>query len=121
MSGGALQIKKVQLNWPDQVITDLKTMALGGYPNEVCGVIHEHGIIRQLPNTFCGDRAHGFDMELDIDDPSIRAIWHSHPNGLAEPSQDDLPCIKSLIAHGFNFPWIIVTHRLVTEWVGLIF
>lgn len=116
-----LQLKKVELAWPAGVIRDLKVMAMGGYPNEVCGVIHEHAIIHQYPNTFCGDKAHGFDMELDLEDSTIRAIWHSHPNGPAEPSTDDLPCMQSLISHGFTYPWLIVTPTLVTEWVGLLY
>lgn len=121
MSGGTLQVKKVELAWPKKVIADLRVLALGGYPNEVCGVIHEHAIIRQLPNTFCGDKAHGFDFEVDITDPSIRAVWHSHPNGPNQLSADDCECMHVMLEHGLRFPWIIVTPTCVTEWMGLIY
>jgi proteasome lid subunit RPN8/RPN11 len=118
---GQLQLKKIEISWTPSIIRDLKILAMGGYPNEVCGIIHEHGIIHQYPNTFCGDHSLGFDMEIDIHDPSIRAIWHSHPKGLTTPSRDDLPCMETMISHGFNYPWIIVTPTLVTEWIGLLY
>lgn len=95
----------------------LRMLAVQGYPEEVCGVIHSSGIIHQYPNTFCGDHKLGFDMEVDIHDDSIRAIWHSHPGGLLSPSTDDIPCMAHLANHGYNYPWLIVTLKAVTEWV----
>lgn len=96
---------------------DLQYFALAGSPNEVCGLIHSHGIIHQYANTFCGDKQRGFDMEVDIRDMDIKAIWHSHPGGLNKPSGDDEQCMKQLFEHGYNFPWIIVTSKEVTSWL----
>jgi|SRR4051812_22074602 proteasome lid subunit RPN8/RPN11 len=110
-------IQQNSLMLGESVIHDLKTLAIQGYPFEVCGVLHAHNIIHQYANTFVGDRTHGFDMEIDVHDTSIKAIWHSHPNGLARPSNDDIPCMESLARHGYNYPWLIVTPRSVTEWI----
>jgi proteasome lid subunit RPN8/RPN11 len=106
-----------RLSISDGTVRDLKNMALGGYPYEICGLIHPHNIIHQYPNTFCGNRELGFDMEVDIHDDQIKAIWHSHPGGLTMPSRDDIPCMQRLAAHGYNYPWIIVTAKEVTEWI----
>lgn len=92
----------------------LQYMAIEGWPNEVCGVIYTHGIVVQYPNTFCGDKTKGFDMEIDIVD-DIRAIWHSHPGGMDHPSADDIPCIELLAQHGFTFHHVIVTPKAVHE------
>lgn len=105
------------LDIPPHVLKDLQIMAADGAPNEVCGVLHSHNIIHQYPNTFAGDHKLGFDMEVDIHDGTIKAIWHSHPGGLSEPSRDDLVCIKELASHGYNYPWIIVTSKDVTQWL----
>ena len=94
----------------------LRYLAIAGYPEEVCGVIHEHNIVHQYPNVFAGDRCLGFDMEIDIHDPTIKALWHSHPQGLEQPSDDDFPCMKLLEEHGFHFHHIIVTPRRVIEY-----
>lgn len=99
------------------MVSDLRGLALIGLPNEVCGVIHQHNIIHQYANTFCGDKRLGFDMEADIKDCTIKAVWHSHPGGLLKPSSDDELCMKQLAEHGYNFPWIIVTIKDVTQWV----
>lgn len=115
-----MRVRQVVMGWPPKVLRDLRVLAFEGLPNEVCGVIHTHNIIHQLPNTFCGDRRHGFDMEIDVHDDSIKAIWHSHPKGPAEPSKDDIPCMENLISHGFNYPWIIVAPDSITEWIGLL-
>lgn len=94
----------------------LLDFAIAGYPYEVCGLIHEHGIVHQYYNTFFGDKTTGFDFEFDISDPTIKAIWHSHPRGLEQPSHDDLPCIQSILEHGYTFNHIIVTPRRVIEY-----
>lgn len=119
MNASTLQIKRVELQIPDYLIKELRFLAIQGYPYEVCGVLHTHNIIHQYPNTFCGDRKHGFDMEINVQDDTIKALWHSHPDGPDEPSADDLPCMRMLIDHGYNFPWIIVTPKAVTEWLGV--
>lgn len=121
MSTQTIHIKKVESDFPQQILNDLMMIAAEGFPLEVCGVIHSRNIIHQYPNTFAGDKRHGFDMEVDIDDRSIRALWHSHPFGPEEPSTDDIPCMDSLAQHGFNYPWIIVTPKSVTEWVGVLY
>jgi proteasome lid subunit RPN8/RPN11 len=108
------EIKNIDL--PDSVMKALHSLALSGMPNEVCGVIHKHNIIHQYPNTFCGDHRLGFDMEIDIHDDTIKAVWHSHPGGLAAPSSDDVPCMEQLAAHGYSYPWIIVTSKSITQW-----
>jgi proteasome lid subunit RPN8/RPN11 len=120
MVNNCLEVKEIHYPMIPSVATDLRYLAIAGYPFEVCGIIHEHGIIHQYRNVFCGNKEHGFDMEVDIDDPSIKAIWHSHPNGLAKPSEDDLPCMKLMVEHGFVFPWIIVTPKCVTAWQYLL-
>lgn len=85
---------------------------------EVCGVVYVDGRIVELPNTFCGDKHRGFDMEIDLED-DIAAIWHSHPNGLTRPSEDDMPCINLLAEHGFNFHYLIVTEFAVHEYEAI--
>lgn len=111
-------IKQVDLTIAPDVVKNLKYLAIAGYPQEVCGILHPHNIIHQYPNTFCGDHRLGFDMEVDIhDNVAIKAIWHSHPGGLLEPSRDDIPCMETLAIHGYNYPWIIVTPKDVTQWV----
>lgn len=95
----------------------LRYLAIDGYPNEVCGVLHSHNIVHQYANTFSGDHELGFDMEVDIIDCDIKAIWHSHPGGLREPSHDDIPCMEQLASHGYAFPWLIVTPKEVTQWI----
>ena len=99
-----------------KIIKDLQTLAIIGMPNEVCGVIHRHSIIHQYPNTFYGNHTHGFDMEVDIHDDTLLALWHSHPGGMREPSMDDLPCMEELARHGYDYPWLIVTGKEVTAW-----
>lgn len=98
-------------------ITQIELMrrALNGHPNEVCGYITVRGDIVDVPNTFNGDRKHGFDMEIDLDAP-ISKIWHSHPTGPQCPSMDDIPAMAALSAHGFKYPWIIVAPGGVFEW-----
>lgn len=98
-----------------QMRRDLVNLAIIGMPNEVCGVIHTHNIIHQYQNVFQGDKSRAFDMEIDIGDPSIKAIWHSHPRGLERPSADDVPCVESLLRCGLSFNYIIVTPRDVFE------
>lgn len=110
-------IQQSSLILSESVIHDLKTLAIQGYPFEVCGVVCENEIIRQHANTFPGDRTHAFDMEIDLSDKSIKAIWHSHPDGPAGPSTNDIPCMESLASHGYNYPWLIVTPQSVTEWI----
>lgn len=82
---------------------------------EVCGVVYADGRIVELPNTFCGDKHLGFDMEVDLEE-DIVALWHSHPGGTPQPTADDLPCISLLAEHGFNFHHIIVTRLAVHEY-----
>lgn len=111
-------IRQVSLiNITDRMISDLQGIALTGVPNEVCGVIHEHNIIHQYANTFCGDKRLGFDMEVDIKDCTIKAVWHSHPAGSIGPSPDDIQCMEQLATHGYNFPWLIITSKEITQWI----
>lgn len=91
-------------------------MALVMLPYEACGLIHDHYIVHQYPNTFCGNKRQGFDFEFDPHDPTIRAMWHSHPLGMERPSDDDLPCIQMLLEHGFTFNHVIVTPKHVYEY-----
>jgi proteasome lid subunit RPN8/RPN11 len=99
----------------DQVKHDLQTLAASGYPREVCGLIHPHNIIHQYTNTFCGDKEHGFDMEVDISN-DVKAVWHSHPTGPVGLSTDDVQAMSLLADKGFVFPWVIVTFKAVTAW-----
>jgi proteasome lid subunit RPN8/RPN11 len=115
-----ITIEKADIEIPFGVQKHLRYLAIQGFPYEVCGILHEHNIIHQYPNTFHGDRRHGFDMEVDIQDCSIRAIWHSHPLGPDGPSDDDFPCIQSLAMHGVHYPWLIVTPKTITAWIGLV-
>lgn len=96
---------------------ELRWKALNGHPNEVCGYITKYGDIVELPNTFNGNREHGFDMEVDLNEP-IAAFWHSHPHGPTYPSKDDIPAMELLASHGFKFPWIIVAPGGITSWVA---
>jgi proteasome lid subunit RPN8/RPN11 len=99
----------------NQIKHDLQNLAADGYPLEVCGLIHHHGIIHQYPNTFCGDKHHGFDMEVDISN-DVKAIWHSHPTGPEGLSDDDIEAMGLFADQGFDFPWIVVTLKGVTAW-----
>lgn len=113
----ALQLKLVQpLSIPLDVEKNLRYLAIAGYPFEVCGIIHTHNIVHQYANVYAGDHCLGFDMEIDLDDPTIKAIWHSHPQGLEHPSDDDYPCMQSLAEHGFLFRQFIVTPKRVLEY-----
>lgn len=98
----------------------LQFIAITNEPYEACGVIHADGRIIQYPNTFDGDLRAGFDMEIDVHDDTITAIWHTHPRGLQEPSKDDLPCIELLARHGFDFHHVIVTSKDVVEYEAVL-
>lgn len=99
----------------EKVKHDLQILAIQGWPNEVCGVLHRHHIIHQYSNTFSGDHKLGFDMDIHstID---VVAIWHSHPGGLPNPSTDDMQCMHELALKGYIYPWIIITRMSVTAW-----
>lgn len=99
----------------DQKI-ELQMLARLSPDREVCGVITNTGRLIELPNTFNGDCAHGFDMEIDLVDGDVAIIWHSHPNGPPYPSTDDIPCIDLLASHGYNFNWIIAMTHDVFEY-----
>lgn len=110
-------IVEVPLTISSAVASDLINLAKQCAPYEACGVIHEHGIVHQYPNKF-SDPAHGFDMELPLNDPTIRYIWHTHPNnGMEIPSRDDTPHMKLLCEYGFDFQWLIVTFKTVRQFV----
>lgn len=111
-----MEVKQVDLSIFPDITKDLRYLAIAGYPFEVCGTIHEYGVIHNCQNVFCGDKRHGFDMEVDIEDKSIVAIWHSHLNGLVEPSKDDLLGMELMATHGLVFPWVIATPKCVTAW-----
>jgi proteasome lid subunit RPN8/RPN11 len=115
-----IAIEEAKLVIPLSVQKHLRHLTIQGFPYEVCGVLHQHNIIHQYPNTFDGDRRHGFDMEVDVEDSSIIAIWHSHPSGPDGLSDNDLPCVQSLALHGLHYPWLVVTPKKVTAWVGLL-
>lgn len=112
-----MSIVVADLNLSIKSKKDLRILALQGMPEEVCGIICPHNIIVQLPNTFAGDRCHGFDMEVDMGNSGhIKAIWHSHPTGPDFPSKDDIPSMNLLAERGLTYPWLIVTHKHVTAW-----
>ena len=100
----------------DKVKHDLQLLAMDGHPNEICGVLHPHHIIHQYPNVFCADHRLGFDMDVELRNHEIVAIWHSHPGGLTTPSRDDLKAMQQLCLQGYSYPWIIVTNKSVTAW-----
>lgn len=102
-----------------RTMKQLMHLALAGLPEEVCGAVYHHDIVVQYVNTYCGDKKHGFDFELNPT-PDIKAIWHSHPNGRLLPSDDDLPCMRALVEHGFNFHHIIVTTKEVVEYEAVL-
>lgn len=91
----------------------LRNLMLQGLPNEVCGVVFEHDIIVQYPNTY-DDPEHGF--SADIDTNGAKAIWHSHPSGQSEPSEYDLNFMAQCEAEGYRFRHIIVTVNGVFEY-----
>lgn len=110
-----MSVRPVPLGVPGITQIELQWKALKGHPNEVCGYISKYGNVVELPNTFAGDRKHGFDMEVDLDEP-IAAFWHSHPSGPGYPSKDDIPAMELLASHGFKFPWLIVAPGSITNW-----
>jgi proteasome lid subunit RPN8/RPN11 len=95
--------------------SELRDLAATAMPEEACGIIYSHGIIVQYPNTFVGDKCHGWNMDVSYSD-DIRCIWHSHPNGLQEPSRDDMPLIRGMAEAGFPFHHVIVTLAGVFEY-----
>jgi hypothetical protein len=97
-----------------QVHKHLQNLAILGLPKEVCGLIYPGGVIVQYPNIHHRPQ-HAFDFEAPLD-RDIQAMWHSHPHGLEAPSSDDLPCIKTLVDHGYFFHHIIVTSKRVLEY-----
>lgn len=111
-------IKQVEHDLDESIINDLLDIAKRGRPEEVCGIIQDLGVyvVRELPNTFDGDKAHGFDMKVTPDMHDIRYIWHSHPGGMPSPSRDDIPCMEVLAKHGHTYPWLIITDLSVTAW-----
>ena len=111
-----MAICPIAIELPRITQIELMRRALNGHPNEVCGYITKRGEIVDVPNTFDGDRKHGFDMEIDLDAP-ISKIWHSHPTGPIHPSIDDIPAMEALSTHGSKFPWVIVAPGGVTEWI----
>jgi proteasome lid subunit RPN8/RPN11 len=94
----------------------LKRIAHSELPIEACGVILRDGTIVEYPNT-CPNPEHGFDFAAQLNH-NIKAIWHSHPNGLTTPSDDDLPMIETLARRGFNCHHLIVTAENVYEYAA---
>lgn len=111
-----LPVVEAELHLPIDTAATLRWFMARGMPYEVCGIVHRNHLVTQYDNTFGGDKRHGFDMEIDLNDPDIVALWHTHPNGLPMPSRDDIPCMKLLAEHGFWFPWVIVTPTTITRW-----
>lgn len=109
------KIKQVEHDLSDQLVRDLLNFALIGMPYEVCGIIHSHNIIHQLPNTFAGDKRNGFDMTVPAG-TDVKYVWHSHPSGLTMPSRDDTPMMELLAKNGHPYPWLIITSSSVSAW-----
>jgi proteasome lid subunit RPN8/RPN11 len=73
---------------------------------EVCGIIYKDGRIEQLPNLH-ENPAVAFDMQIDLG-AEIEYVWHSHPRGRPDPSQDDIPHMELLYKYGHNYKWLII-------------
>lgn len=107
---------RIELPLPISTLATLRWFAAKCAPYEACGTIHKNFLVTQYDNTYSGDRRHGFDMEVALEDPELLAIWHSHPTGPDCPSRDDIPSMELMALHGFNFPWVIVTPDAITRW-----
>lgn len=73
--------------------------AIQGAPHEVCGFIFTDGSVVEIPNA-AADPSRGFAMSQlhlcnRVPQPElVVALWHSHPNGNATPSENDLKCAE---------------------------
>lgn len=84
-------------------------------PQEICGLITKEG--RVLPQrNVADDPLHGFDMEVLIDPKIIEAVYHSHPNGRIDLSDDDMEGITALYEHKIGCRYLIVTPSEVHEY-----
>lgn len=94
--------------------TDLIGLAQCDHPREACGLIFNDNIIVAYGNT-APDPMHGFDFEAVLNN-DVKAVWHSHPNGLIYPSRDDYPMMATIYSAGFNCHFIIVANDEVYEY-----
>lgn len=82
------------------------------YPDvEVCGVIQKNGQIVQYANLH-ENPAVAFDMQIDLG-AEIEYVWHSHPRGRPDPSQDDIPHMELLQKYGHDYTWLIIASGAV--------
>lgn len=72
----------------------LRQLARRASPLEVCGVITRQGKIIQLPNIAKVDPYNTFTMDLRRVTQRIAYIWHSHPGGDPDPSEQDLALLR---------------------------
>jgi proteasome lid subunit RPN8/RPN11 len=98
-----MRLIEVPVDMPRSTVDLLALMANCELPYEACGVVYRDGRVVQYPNQ-CDEPEHGFDALVPLTD-DIDIIWHSHPNGMAWPSRQDMPMIN---AHP-QFRWLIVT------------
>ena len=99
---------------PYETQKHLINLAVMGLPNEVCGLIYDDGAIKQYPNVHHRPM-HAFDFDAPLDD-TIKYMWHSHPRGNEQPSDDDIPCMRALADRGFFFDHLIVTSKAVRQY-----
>ena len=107
-----------------ELLKDLLREAAGAYPRECCGILlgEVWGITAFLPaaNVHPQPESHfEIDPQLLIDvhraarqgGPRVAGYYHSHPNGLAEPSPTD----RREAAHDGSI-WAIVAAGAVAFW-----
>lgn len=69
---------------------EIQEIAKLRYPNEACGFILLDGTVAEKENKADKPRDHFFIDPKDYPLEGYLAAWHSHPDGKAEPSKDDM-------------------------------
>lgn len=89
-------------------------------PNEMCGFVMSDWVHVPIPNCHPDPQRH-FSMDEEAMLPLlqdaghlVRGIYHSHPRGGREPSENDVAMMQNYTVHGYRF-WI-VTFNDVYEW-----
>jgi len=105
---------------PEDMARTLVREAQGAAPDEMCGFIVEGWNYVPVPNCHPEPQRH-FSMAEDRilemlthNAHKVLGIYHSHPRGSREPSENDVVMMQNYTPHGFRF-WI-VTFNDVFEW-----
>ena len=105
---------------PDDLARTLVAEAQNNAPHEMCGFIISGWSYIPVTNCHPEPNKHFAMAEqemLDVlqdNDIRVLGIYHSHPSGRREPSENDITLMQNYAPHNFRF-WI-VTYNNVYEW-----